>query len=94
MIEKSYTIVPNEEAFYNLENEKLENNFSFFYSIFFKSKKVGILNLLKSKNLVLFTFKNEDRIIISVGNKVNCEYQKYNFIEFEDFLNIIKNKNR
>lgn len=90
-MEKTYTIVPNKDELFKLENIQLKDGFEFFFSVFFKSHETDRDNLFRKNNLALFTISENNKIVINIGNKENCEYQKYKFIPFDNFVkNIIK----
>jgi len=91
-MKKCYTIVPNKEELFKLENIKLKDGFEWFFSMFFSSHEVCRNELFRKNNLAFFTILSDDkkRITINTGNRENCKYQKYKFIEFYEFIKNIK----
>lgn len=88
-MKKIYTKIKTIEQFNNLKKINLKDEYEFFYSIFFKTKKIEIESLIKNKELGLFTIEDK-KIIIASGNSKNCKYQKYTFLNFDDFIDLVK----
>ncbi len=85
-MEKTYTVIPNKDELFKLENIQLKDGFEFFFSVFFKSHEINRNELFKKNNLSFFTILENNKIVIDTGNKENCEYQKYKFIPFDEFV--------
>ena len=90
---KIYTKVKTIEDFNRLDQLDLKDEYQFFYSAFFQTKLHEIKELLKKKELALFTFTDKDKFIIGCGNSKNCKYQKYTFVKFDDFIKLITKSN-
>lgn len=91
-MEKAYTIIPTKDELFKLKNMQLKDGFEFFFSVFFKSHEIDRNELFKKNNLALYTISENNKIVINTGNKKNCEYQKYKFIPFDEFIkNITEN---